>query len=186
MISTYSSHVNAVVRFVRCMFYLNIIGRSSTQALLDIYTYQTTGNCDSLFSSSVILDTCTFHRNYGVVLRAYSDYNTTKILLLGDVYISCTIDYTGCLMYFKNTAVYMNGTITIFNNRVQSLFLFFSCTVVINGNFKVTANLNSNVFSLKINTRHIEVEEYTNITLSDIAYPSRLITISTQKIFQSF
>ena len=111
----------------------------------------------------MILDTCTFHRNYGVVLRAYSDYNTTKILLLGDVYISRTIDYIGCLMYFKNTAVYMNGTITIFNNKVRSLFLFLSCSVVINGNLKVTANRCLYVFVLKLNTRYIEVEEYTNM-----------------------
>ena len=62
----------------------------------------------------------------------------------------------------------MNGTITSFNNRVSSLFLFFSCRVVINGNLKATANQWVYVFVLKLNTRYIEVEEYTNMTFSDI------------------
>ena len=66
--------------------------------------------------------------------------------------------------------MYLNGTINVLKNSAQTVFLFLSCTIIVNGNFKAASNWCEHLVFLKSNTRYIKVEEYTNITFLDNNY----------------
>ena len=167
MISMSMPNLNVLIRFAYCTFRLNVLSR--ILALIDVDLYHVPNDCEFPFSSTVVIESCAFTQNCGGALKIHSDwahYNTTKILLLGDISISYTTK-TVYLVFFKNVAVYLNGTIDVFENSAEIVFLFLSCTIVVNGNFKAASNGCKHLVFLKSNTKYIKVEEYSNITFLD-------------------
>ena len=162
---------NTVIRFKGCTFYLNKFS-TGHQGLIHVAASYCRSHCNQsrIFASSIIIDTCTFIENYGILLHVNSEqagnYDLVNVLLIGHVPILYNTDYA-VIMVFDNVAASMEGNINITSNKVFCIFFFSSSSLLIKGNIEF--NSNDCVVLIEVNptTSYALVEEYTNIIFAD-------------------